>query len=363
MGRLALDVTLARAAFELVVRGEIPLDGITAIYGPSGAGKTTLLRVIAGLEPAARGVVEFEGSVWQSGHRRVAAHERRVGYVFQDGRLFAHLTVEGNLRFALRHAGRRAVAAPAKIDFGSVVRELDLESLLSRRPTSLSGGEQQRVAIGRALLTSPRLLLMDEPLSSLDVGRKREIAPLIERLPGTFGVPVLYVTHNVDEVARLASDMLLLKAGRIAALGRVADVLERLDIEELGGTHDAGALLHVRVEAGRGGAAALRLGGQALHVPAAHAPIGTPLRIRIHARDVALATERPRGLSIRNVLEARILRVHVDEPAHADVLLEVDGQRLRSRITRDALEELKLAAGQPVFALIKSVALESTSLF
>src|SRR5436190_12907694 len=357
MSTLALHVALERADFTLDVQHDLALEGITALFGPSGSGKTTLLRVIAGLERSARGSVTFDGSAWQSAQIWLPPHRRGVGYVFQDGRLFPHFTVQKNLEFAARRAKRGA------IDFDAAVAALDLKALLGRRAASLSGGEQQRVAIARALLTSPQLLLMDEPLSSLDVGRKREILPLIEQLPGTFGVPVLYVTHNVDEVARLASDMLLLKAGRIAALGRVADVLERLDIEELGGTHDAGALLHVRVEAGRGGAAALRLGGQALHVPAAHAPIGTPLRIRIHARDVALATERPRGLSIRNVLEARILRVHVDEPAHADVLLEVDGQRLRSQITRDALEELKLAAGQPVFALIKSVALESTSLF
>jgi len=249
------------------------------------------------------------------------------------------------------------------IEFSAVVRELDPSPLLPRRPASLSAGEQQRVAIGRALLTSPRLLLMDEPLSALDIGRKREIVPVLERLPDVFGVPVLYVTHNVDEVARLASAMLLLKAGRIVASGRVADVLERLDLDDLTGGRDAGAVLHVRVEAGRGGAAALRLKEQVLHVPATHAAPGAPLRIRIHARDVALATERPRGLSIRNVLQARILRIDVDGSAHADVLLEVDGQHLRSRITRDALDELGLATGQPVFALIKSVALESTSLF
>jgi molybdate transport system ATP-binding protein len=218
MGKLSLDVTLARAGFELAVKHEIALGGITAVYGPSASGKTTLLRVIAGLEEDARGLVAFDDTVWQRGDQRVPAHKRGVGYVFQDGRLFAHLTADG---------------APARTDFGAVVSELDLAALLPRRPASLSGGEQQRVAIGRALLTSPRLLLMDEPLSSLDVGRKREIVPLIERLPRTFGVPVLYVTHNVDEVARLAADMLLLKAGRIVASGRVADVLERLDIDDL----------------------------------------------------------------------------------------------------------------------------------
>ena len=362
MATLALDVVVEREAFSLVVKQEIALGGITALYGPSAAGKTTLLRVIAGLEERARGLVAFDGAVWQRGDERVPAHARRVGYVFQDARLFGHLTVEGNLRFAVRHAARRADPKSA-IEFAAVVRELDLAPLLPRRPASLSAGEQQRVAIGRALLTSPRLLLMDEPLSALDIGRKREIVPVLERLPEVFGVPVLYVTHNVDEVARLASDMLLLRAGRIVASGRVADVLERLDLDDLTGGRDTGAVLHVRVEAGRGGAAALRLTEQLLHAPVARAGVGMPLRIRIHARDVALATERPRGLSIRNVLQARILRIDADEPINVDVLLEVDGQHLRSRITRDALEDLELKVGQPVFALIKSVALESTTPF
>ena len=344
--KLALDVTVAHDAFELVVEHDITLDGITAVYGPSASGKTTLLRVIAGLEERARGRVEFDGAVWQRDDRRLPAHARGVGYVFQDGRLFGHLTVEGNLRFAIRHAARRAAPKPP-IDLSAVVRELDLASLLPRRPASLSAGEQQRVAIGRALLTSPRLLLMDEPLSALDIGRKREIVPLLERLPEVFGVPVLYVTHNVDEVARLASNMLLLKAGRIVASGRVEDVLERLDLDDLNGGRDTGAVLHVRVEAGRRGAAALRLTEQLLHVPVARLGVGHPLRIRIHARDVALATERPRGLSIRNVLEARILRIDADEPINVDVLLEVDGQHLRSRITRDALEDLALDRVSP----------------
>jgi molybdate transport system ATP-binding protein len=359
---LELDVTVARDGFELAIKHDIALEGITALYGPSAAGKTTLLRVIAGLEERARGLIRFDGAVWQRGDERVPAHARGVGYVFQDGRLFGHMTVERNLRFAVRHGARRANPG-SMVEFSTVVRELDLSPLLPRRPSSLSAGEQQRVAIGRALLTSPRLLLMDEPLSALDIGRKREIVPLLERLPEVFGVPVLYVTHNVDEVARLASDMLLLKAGRIVASGRVADVLERLDLDDLTGGRDTGAVLHVRVEAGRRGAAALRLTEQLLHVPVARAGVGMPLRIRIHARDVALATERPRGLSIRNVLRARILRIDADEPINVDVLLEVDGQHLRSRITRDALEDLKLEPGQPVFALIKSVALESTTPF
>jgi molybdate transport system ATP-binding protein len=359
---LALDVTLDRGGFKLAVRRELALKGITALFGPSGSGKTTLLRVIAGLEPDARGNVSFDGTPWQRAGARVPPAQRGIGYVFQDGRLFPHLTVEGNLRFALRRA--RSRAAPVRpIDFATVVRALDLEPLLERRPASLSGGEQQRVAIGRALLTSPRLLLMDEPLSSLDLGRKREIVPHIERVPATFGVPVIYVTHNVDEVARLAADMLLMSAGTIAAEGPVAEVLERLDVASLMGSRDTGAVLKVRVEEQRDGIATLRLGEHALRVPMSERRDGTELRIRIHARDVALATERPAGLSIRNVLPARILRIDLDDTINVEVLLEVDGQRLRSRITRDALEDLKLAQDQRVFALIKSVALESTLLF
>ncbi len=203
--------------------------------------------MIAGLEERARGTVSFDGAPWQREGLCVPAHLRGVGYVFQDGRLFPHLDVEGNLRFALRRAAHRTGSAP-RIDFATVVDALDLGPLLGRRPTSLSGGEQQRVAIGRALLTSPRLLLMDEPLSSLDLARKREIVPHIERLPATFGVPVLYVTHNVDEVARLAVDMVLLSAGRIAAEGPIATVLERLDVATLMGGRDTGAVLQVRVE-------------------------------------------------------------------------------------------------------------------
>ncbi len=296
--KLALDVTVAHDAFELVVEHDITLDGITAVYGPSASGKTTLLRVIAGLEERARGRVEFDGAVWQRDGRRLPAHARGVGYVFQDGRLFGHLTVEGNLRFAIRHAARRATPK-SPIELSAVVRELDLAPLLPRRPASLSAGEQQRVAIGRALLTSPRLLLMDEPLSSLDIGRKREIVPLLERLPEVFGVPVLYVTHNVDEVARLASNMLLLKAGRIVASGRVEDVLERLDLDDLTGGRDTGAVLHVRVEAGRRGGAALRLTEQRLHVPVARAArrasVADPNpRARRRARDRAAArTQHP----------------------------------------------------------------------
>ena len=356
MSTLALHVTLERADFTLDVRHDLALEGITALFGPSGSGKTTLLRVIAGLERSARGSVTFDGNAWQTAERWVPADRRGVGYVFQDGRLFPHLTVQKNLEFAAQRATRNTIG------FDAAVAAFDLAALLPRRPGSLSGGEQQRVAIARALLTSPRLLLMDEPLSSLDIGRKREILPLIEQLPRQFGVPVLYVTHNVEEVARLATHVLLLAGGRVAAYGTVAEVFERIDLEPYTGGLEGGTVLRTRVAEHRDGVATLVVGGERLRVPMSDAPIGAVRPIRIHARDVAIATERPRNLSIRNVLTAKILRIEPSATGNVDLLLDIEGEHLRSRITRDACDELELKTDQYVFALIKSVALESTLL-
>jgi molybdate transport system ATP-binding protein len=361
VAKLDIDITLRRGEFELRVQGTVALDAITALFGPSGSGKTTLLRALAGLEQHAHGSIAFDGTVWQSATEHVAPHRRRIGYVFQDGRLFPHLDVRRNLEFAEQRAAKRA-ASGRRIAFADAVAALDLEPLLARKPASLSGGEQQRVAIGRALLTSPQLLLMDEPLSSLDVGRKREIVPHIEKLPSAFGVPVLYVTHNVDEVARLATNVVLLSAGRVIAQGAVGDIFERIDLWTYTGGREAGAVLQVRVGSASNGIAALQLGEQILYVPMTAPRSGAALRIRIHARDVAVATERPRHLSIRNVLEAELLRIDLEANVYAELLLAVDGQHLRARITRDAVDDLDLRAGQRLFALIKSVALESTLL-
>ena len=357
MSTLALNVTLERPGFTLAVDQVLKIDGITALFGPSGSGKTTLLRVIAGLERAARGTVKLDGDVWQDDRRWIPPHRRRVGYVFQDGRLFAHLSVEQNLLFAARRA---TTGSPIGVD--EAVAALDLKALLARRPASLSGGEQQRVAIARALLASPKLLLMDEPLSSLDVARKREILAHIERLPHAFRVPVLYVTHNVDEVTRLASDVVLLARGRVEARGTVEQVFERIDLKSYADGVEAGAVLRTRVADHHNGIATLMIGTQRVRVPMIEAPVGATRPIRIHARDVAIATVRPQGLSIRNILAATILRIDTTTVGSVELLLDVDGEHLRSRITRDALDELKLATGQAVFALVKSIALESTLL-
>ncbi|HEX6994533.1 MAG TPA: molybdenum ABC transporter ATP-binding protein [Gammaproteobacteria bacterium] len=355
MAELVLDVALERGSFALAVRETIDLAGITALFGPSGSGKTTLLRIISGLETAADGDVTFDGERWQASGVHVPPHKRRVGYVFQDGRLFAHLTVAKNLAFGF---GRRAERERAAIRFDDVVAALDLAPLLSRRPASLSGGEQQRVAIGRALLAGPRLLLMDEPMSSLDVRRKAEILPYIERLPEAFGLPVLYVTHSVDEVARLASSVVLLSDGQVVGRGLVAEILERIDLWPVTGRLDAGTLVETVVDDARAGMASLVLGRQRLRVPLAGTPVGTKIRLRILARDVAIATEKPRAISIRNVLEAEILSVDFYGPVYVELLLDVDGRHLRSRITREAFDELGLDVGRRVYALIKSVAFE-----
>ena len=355
MSTLSLNVALDRPSFALQVEHDLPLTGITALFGPSGAGKTTLLRVIAGLERDARGRVTFDGEAWQTDAARVPPHRRGIGYVFQDGRLFPHLDVEQNLRFALSRSTRRR-----SIGFEAAVEGLDLGDLLRRRTLSLSGGEQQRVAIARALLTSPRLMLMDEPLSSLDVARKKEIVPHIEKLPELFGVPVLYVTHNVDEVARLANDVVLLTAGRIAAQGTVAEIFARSDLGAFTGGLEAGVVLRAQVTAYEDGIATLLVGTQPLRVPMAAVPEGAIRPVRIHARDVAIATVRPEKLSIRNVLSSRILAIETGTELNVELLLDVDGEHLRARITKDALEELDLAPGQQVFALVKTVALESS---
>ncbi len=382
MAELVLDVAIEKPGFSLQASKSIALDRITALFGASGSGKTTLLRIIAGLEPEARGKIVFDGEVWQDDADRRRArerstasaaalrsvrkrqflppHERAVGFVFQDTRLFTHLSVEGNLRFALRH-GRSDVRngmSRARVSMSEVVAALDLEGLLARRTASLSGGERQRVAIGRALLANPRVLLMDEPLSSLDTPRKREVVSYIEALPERFSIPVLYVTHDIDEVARLSNRMLLLSAGRIAAQGSVSEILGRIDLWPSLERLEAGSVIEARVERHEDGMTHLAFEMGTLQVPAVDAVPGKVLRLRVHARDVAVATEHPQHLSIRNILPATIEKIDLDATVHAELLLGVGAQTLRARITRNALEDLGLAEGQQVHALIKSVLFE-----
>ncbi|MGF1639409.1 MAG: molybdenum ABC transporter ATP-binding protein [Rhodospirillales bacterium] len=357
MAECCLDIRLSYPAFTLEVAHAFTLRGITALFGQSGCGKSTLLRVVAGHETGATGRLTFDGEVWQDRGVFTPPHRRGIGYVFQDSRLFPHLSVEGNLRFA----ARRAAGVDGRIEFDDVVARLDLGPLLGRRAPSLSGGERQRVAIGRSLLTRPRLLLMDEPLAALDVGRKADIMPYIAMLTEAFGLPIVYVTHSLDEVTRLADRMVAMSNGRIAAVGEVAELLERLDLQPTTGRFEAGAVLSGRVV---GHDAPFRmtrvvLDGQHLEIPELDLPAGATVRLRVRARDVALATTRPEGISIRNVLEGRVAEI-VEEPdtAFAETLIDIGCQRLRARLTRAAVSELALAPGRPVFALVKSVAFD-----
>lgn len=369
MSTLAIDIRLARGDFRLRFDAELQLEGITAVFGPSGAGKTSLLRVIAGLEKEAEGRVALGGELWQDtdGNVMAPAHTRQLGYVFQDARLFPHLSVEGNLLFAAErarkgHGGNGGREEGARIasetTMSAVVKALDLKELLRRKPDTLSGGETQRVAMGRALLTAPRIMLLDEPLSALDLRRKAEIIPYVERLAGDFGVPVLYVTHNVDEVARLASSMVLLAEGRLAAMGGVAETLERVELWPITGRLEAGSVLEAIAGETHGGMTSLDVAGEAMRVPAIGVSAGTQVHLRVQARDVAVACERPERLSIRNVLPASLASIQFGEAPFVELLLDVHGQHLRSRVTREAVEDLGLREGQPVFALIKSVAFE-----
>lgn len=363
MAELSIEADIAFGAFDLKLSERLGLDGITALFGPSGCGKTTLLRIIAGLERNARGRIAFENEVWLDRKAGIfmPPHKRGVGYVFQDTRLFPHLSVLGNLRYA----ARRSSGVKSRIDEAGVVAALDLAPLLSRRPASLSGGERQRVAIGRTLLTRPRLLLMDEPLAALDVQRKGEIMPYIERLPGAFGVPVIYVTHTIDEVARLAQRMVVLAAGRKVAEGSVTEVLERLDLQPATGRFEAGVLLTARIVGHDSAFRLTRLDhhGQAIYMPMVGIGIGSEVRLRVRARDVSLATERPKGISVRNILAGSIVQIEEEpETAFAETLVDIGGARLRARVTRAAVAELALAPGKPVFALVKAIALDRRSL-
>lgn len=363
MPELALNCIVQFPSFHLALAERLPLRGITGLFGPSGIGKSTLLRIIAGLERRAAGRVSWAGECWQDDSRKrfVPPHRRGVAMVFQDARLFNHLSVAGNLHYAWRRAPRSA----RRPNFDQVLAALELEPLLDRSPVTLSGGECQRVAIARALLSAPRLLLMDEPLAALDGGRKREILPCIKRLPGEFGLPVIYVTHAIDELTRLADHVALMGHGRLLAYGNVREIMARSDLQPLTGRFEAGAVLDTCIVGHdeRYALTWLNLAGQILKVPYIGQQVGSPLRIRIRARDVALAVERPRGISIRNILQGRIDTVDVEPGAFAEITVALAPPvRLRARVTRETVTALDLRPNRPVYALVKSIALDRRTL-
>ncbi len=343
--------------FTLDVDLTLPGRGVTALFGPSGSGKTTLLRLLAGLERAPGGYSEVNGEVWQDDARRlfVPVHRRALGYVFQDAALFPHLSVAQNLAYGQKR--RRPVTPSSQADHSAVIELLGLRPLLNRRPPTLSGGERQRVAIGRALLAGPRLLLMDEPLASLDHTRKREILPYLDRLHASLEIPVLYVTHSPDEVTRLADHLVLLDAGRVVIDGPLAATLSRLDLPGFA-TDDFGTVIEGNVLACDPAHRLLTLrftGGdlRLIHEPA---PLGRSLRVQVLARDVSLTLKPPSDTSILNILPARITAINLlADTGHVRVGLDVGGTAFTARITRYSHDHLALRPGMGVHIQIKAV--------
>jgi len=351
---LSVDIRHRLGAFSLDAAFETG-GRLTALFGPSGSGKTSLVNLIGGLLRPDEGRIVAGGRVLVDTGAGifVPKHRRRIGYVFQDARLFPHMTVGQNLRY-----GRFFTPASERYgDMDGVVELLGIGHLLDRKPGSLSGGEKQRVAIGRALLASPRLMLMDEPLASLDEQRKAEILPYIERLRDETKIPIVYVSHSAAEVARLATDIAVLDNGRVAAAGPTSEILQRLDLLPAEERGEGGAVLEMRAT-GRDEAFGMTtlasLAGE-IHVAGLEAAPGSTVRVRIRARDVIVATERPRGISALNILPGRIAGIASGNGHFADVTIDCNGETVSARITRQSAEMLGLTPGLPVFAVVKSV--------
>ena len=332
--------------------------GLTALFGRSGAGKTSLINAIAGLYRPQRGYVAVDGEVLTdtaAGHF-VPAHRRRVGYVFQEGRLFPHLNVRQNLLYGRWFAPKAASGG----EFDHIVELLGIGQLLTRRPANLSGGEKQRVAIGRALLARPRLLVMDEPLASLDEGRRAEILPYVERLRDEMHIPIVYVSHSIAEVARLATTLVVLSDGEVAAIGPTAEIMGRIDLFPLTGRAEAGAILATRVAAHdrEFGLTILKVAAGELRVPYLDLPIGAALRVRIRARDVMIALTPPEGLSALNVLAGTVAEIAGGDGPIVQMRLDCAGEALVARLTRRSVDTLGLVPGLKVHAVIKSIAFD-----
>ncbi|MCG3267942.1 molybdenum ABC transporter ATP-binding protein [Yoonia sp. I 8.24] len=333
--------------FDLDVMFEAP-DGVTAVFGKSGSGKTTLVNAIAGLTRPDAGRIAVHGQVLfdHAARINIPVAKRRVGYVFQDARLFPHMSVQRNLSYGGDH------------DAARIIDMLGLGALLDRRPAGLSGGERQRVALGRALMCDPQILLMDEPLAALDAARKAEILPYIARLRDETRVPIIYVSHDVSEVARLATTVVVLDAGRVAVAGPVGQVLSRPDLVPLLGTRAAGAVIETRV-AGRlldDDLTELKFSGGRLLMPGHLGALGQALRLRIPAQDVILSREAPKGISALNVLPVTITDIVSGRGPGTAVGLRAGDDQLLARVTRRSAGRMELAVGMQIFAIIKATA-------
>jgi molybdate transport system ATP-binding protein len=342
--------------FSLDVDLRLPSSGITVLFGHSGSGKTTLLRCIAGLQHAPQGLLTINGTTWQDSDNKLflPTHKRSLGYVFQEANLFAHLTVLNNLCYGLKRIGQNAQTPK----FTQIIELLGIEHLLERMPERLSGGERQRVAIARALVLNPEILLMDEPLASLDAKRKQEILPFLTRLHSELNIPVLYVTHSQQEVAQLADYLVLLADGKVQAAGLLSETLSRIDLPQ-SQDRQAASVWQVTIiehEAAYHLTRVAFAGGE-LSLPAIDAKLGTALRIQIYARDVSITLEVAKATSILNVLPATITDIIDDEEGQSVVRLRVGSQPLLAHITRKSAQLLALQTGMAVYVQIKGTSI------
>jgi molybdate transport system ATP-binding protein len=355
-----IDIEQQLGAFHLAVKFSVEAP-IVGLFGRSGSGKTSVINAIAGIAKPLRGVIRINDAVLFDAAQRIdlAPEERRVGYVFQDALLFPHLDVESNLLY-----GQRLRAPKDRfIEEARVVELLGLGALLRRKPKTLSGGEKQRVAIGRALLAQPRILLMDEPLASLDVPRKTEILDYIERLRDELNIPIVYVSHSVTEVTRLADTVVVLSDGKCLAVGDVHEVIGRLDLKPATGRYEAGSVLDTCVAAhdAEDQLTTLAFDGGELIVPHLDVSIGERVRARIRARDISLSIRKPTEISILNVLPACVTSIDEETGPIVDLQLEVGSVTLVARITRRSFQQLGIHTGQELYALIKAVSFDQRS--
>ncbi len=340
--------------FTLDVDLALPGRGVTALFGHSGSGKTTLLRCIAGLERASHGRLEFKGKIWQDDKTWLPTHQRPIGYVFQEASLFPHLSILGNLNFGLKRS-----ATAQRVGLEQAIELLGIDHLLARKPDTLSGGERQRVGIARALAVGPEILLMDEPLAALDLKRKQEILPYLERLHDELAIPVIYVSHSPDEVARLADHLVAMDSGRVVADGPLGETLARLDLPiRLG--EDVGVVLDATVGEidSEWHLARVDFAGGSLWTRDRGVPTGKRVRVRVLARDVSLAVRHPEPSSIQNVLDGTVESLGDDDhPGLLLVRVQIGASQLVARLTRRSAAQLGIAPGLPVSVQIKSVAL------
>jgi molybdate transport system ATP-binding protein len=348
---LDLQITKQQGAFLVDVSFMAPDLGVTALFGQSGAGKTSVINMVAGLVRPDRGHIIVNGRTLFDAAQgiHVPPEKRRMGYIFQDGRLFPHLSVKSNLTYGMRltpPCGRQ-------VALNDVVDLLGIGHLLHRRPAKLSGGEKQRIAIGRALLTSPSLLLMDEPLASLDGRRKAEVLPFLSRLCGELSTPILYVSHSLEEVLNLADTMVLMDGGGVAASGPIEELMSRSDLQRLTGAEDLGTVVATTVDGHLDGLTRLRFQGGVIWVPQVTASTGSRVRVRIAARSVAIALQKPRETSVQNIFRGTVKTISNGPGDWLDVHMDI-GCPLTARITEHARHTLALSPGKQVFALVKS---------